>query len=667
MAHRNRREMDVARSLVDMAQFPGQNTGGHHRVSQEELAERPPRQGRIKRERNPDPDNRFPAHAPCPRPRMPTHFQPDPAQHWTGGNAGTYDLQGHLIRQQLIAGIAPENIIRIDQRPQGNDHTRQTPNLLQITNDGVTVPYVPPATFRPPVAYMPMAFGGLEEVSGAVALTGLQRGGPDEIARFEPYAAAPRMNFTENDHDPYGADRYTLERAAANPLYPRGHEYDAAFPLDSYGAANDVELSTAGYLPGPDQVMIKPELAFNPLSIPYMKQEAILPKAEDISGIYDTEDLQIMHNAILQQNVTGLSEQDIKEETLDSTGQRVNVANTVVWSSQFNIIEALVNHPEIAIMFSGELHVRDLINLQTISRRFRAFLMKHLPKVIKLQIQGRLRIASHVFPWRCYKKLWCRAPMPSPGSALDTLMQPKESLVAFAPSFRWLQMIRHRDHTASCIINALTHAGYGFPRRFKPAILKLWFLMDIPDTHRRLWTVQNRNLWTDMDLFMAIFFIVRIDMFVKIKRGNHTGGQRRLIMAQRTLTFCHDVLTGQALRDDMELLGAFVRWRYNPPPDQSSTEIFGVPFSEVGSLQYEHYGRRAPRERKLRRPDELVLREAQRRQLNFQNMYRLIFIHAQRDQFTVCERRNVPWDKEVEIMLEGTETNPMSATQLDFD
>ncbi|KAL4936001.1 hypothetical protein BDV06DRAFT_217001 [Aspergillus oleicola] len=171
-------------------------------------------------------------------------------------------------------------------------------------------------------------------------------------------------------------------------------------------------------------------------------------------------------------------------------------------------------------------------------------------------------------------------------------------------------MVKFRDRTVHSIITALQRAGYPFPRRFKSAIFKLWFLMDIPDTKRRQWTVLNRNLWTDLDLFMAIFFIIRIDMFMKIERGNRTGGQRKLIMAQPSLKFCLDVLTGDALQNDIELLAAFVRWRYKPREGEflpEGAEVFGVPTEEIGSLQYEEYGEGRERMAKLRRPDELII------------------------------------------------------------
>jgi hypothetical protein len=108
------------------------------------------------------------------------------------------------------------------------------------------------------------------------------------------------------------------------------------------------------------------------------------------------------------------------------------------------------------------------------------------------------------------------------------------------------------------------------------------------------------------------------------------------------------MLLGHALRNDIELLRALIRWRYNPRPSEAlEGEIFGVPSAEVGSLQYEGYGKGREQNKKLRRPDEVILREAQRRRLDVQQMYVRIFIHGQPQTFAQCERPLVPWDLEV--------------------
>lgn len=68
-------------------------------------------------------------------------------------------LQEFLLRQQRIAGIAPQDMIRISR--QQNDQQQSisnqghTPSVIQISRDGnVSVPRIPPATFEPSLPVM---------------------------------------------------------------------------------------------------------------------------------------------------------------------------------------------------------------------------------------------------------------------------------------------------------------------------------------------------------------------------------------------------------------------------------------------------------------------------------------------------------------------------------
>lgn len=327
-----------------------------------------------------------------------------------------------------------------------------------------------------------------------------------------------------------------------------------------------------------------------------------------------------------------------------------NPQNQNTYDSGFRILLPLLGHPVVAILVTEHLHVQDIVQLQIASQAYRSFIVKYHPLIIRLQAGKNSPMASKLFPWRCYSKLWLQRAMI--GFRLVPLTNdiPENSAIACLASFTWLQMIIHRENTVSSILDALRPAGYGVPRTFASAILKLWFLMDVPDNSRRLWTVRNRSLWTDLDLFMAIFFIVRIDMFVKIHRNNHSGGQRRLIMAQPSLEFCHRVLTGRALTTNDELVRALIRWRYVPRHGEVFGQyLHGVPIPEVGRLQYEGYGRRRGPGVKLLRPDELILDEIRKRRLNTQEIYRRVFIYCQPHLFTHCERPNILWDDELKL------------------
>ncbi|KAL2846129.1 hypothetical protein BJY01DRAFT_247405 [Aspergillus pseudoustus] len=733
MAHPNTREMDVARSLLHMAlpdDIQNAPANGQPEFHPNEFTARPATHRRIKRENNADNSVSFGT------PRI-NYYQPalphpqDPVRRWATVNNRPQNLRDHLIQQQVIAGITPDNFLPLNAPPvpQENVNQRRNPALLQITNDGVSVPHVQAATFTPQPSYTGMPIDDNEGGGFARQFLGLSDGRfGNRNCAFERPATALDMNTAGNYHGPYGAQLHPPTRPtsahaqnfspfAHDTHQPQGYYEPPIPPFQNFGTyapdahnqhgfseapTNIPNANGAGYIRGPYRWMVKPDPdarqgqqdpgqftdffgrksggnAQGLLAIPTLKathfQVAPGPYmigrgptfaqheeygtgntdgVEDVvRTVFDAKELPVARwNGLQQPNADGQQRPmfsltaEANTPLNELAGQAENVKRhegAAVVSHNFSIILAVLDHPEIALQVTGHLRVHDIMNLQASSRSFRAFVIKYLPRIIKLQTQCRLRTASYVFPWRCYQKLWYTRPAARTELPKGTTFCSNDSVVAYSASFRWLQMVRHREHTVYYIIKALESAGYGFPLRFKPAILKLWLLMDIPDMTRRVWTVRNPNLWRDLDLFGAIFFIIRLDMFVKLKRGNLTGGQRRLIMAQPSLTFCYEVLTGRALKDDMELLRALVRWRYNPPPEQMNCEeIFGVPLAEVGSLQYEEYGTGREKNVKLLRPDQLVLREAQRRHLDMKDMYQRIFIHAQEKMFTLCERHHSP-------------------------
>ncbi|KAL2811347.1 hypothetical protein BJX63DRAFT_277796 [Aspergillus granulosus] len=742
MAHPNTREMDVARSLLHMAHPDDiQNTpaDGHPECHQDEFIAEPARHRRIKRENNADNGVSFETspitfyQPPLPNPRTPVH-------QWAAVDNRQQDLHDHLIRQQLIARITPDNVLPMNilPAPGENANPQRAPALLHITNDGLAVPHVQAAAFNPQPPYPPMPGDDDQGEAFARQFLGLVYEGPSyQNLAFGRPTTALNMNTAGNYHGLYRAQLQppTCSTSAQDlggyahnihqlqgyykPTVPpfqnfETYTHDArnqhTFPeaLAKIPIANEPDHIHSPYgwrvKPDPSAGQDQQEqeqftqsfggrLGRNtqgPYDVPRVKIEHLQPApdpdlfgntngAEDVvRTVLDANELPYPRWNVLQEpNACGF-QYPILSLTADAHGSLDEVIvgvnsvkrpeGTIVIRHSFSILLAVLDHPRIALQLTGHLRVHDIMNLQAVSRPFHAFIIKYLPRIIKLQTQCRMRTASYVFPWRCYQNLWYTRPAAHTELPQGTIFCANDSVIAYSASFRWLQMVRHRDHTVYYIIKALERAGYGFPLRFKPAILKLWLLMDIPDMERRIWTVRNRNLWRDLDLFGAIFFFVRLDMFVKLKRGNLTGGQRRLIMAQPGLTFCYEVLTGRALKDDRDLLGAFVRWRYNPLPEQmNDDEIYGVPFVEVGSLQYEGYGEGREKNAKLLRPDQLILREAQRRHLNMKDMYQRIFIHAQERMFTLCERHHSPWDEEMRIMLgeKGTGLDFKAAVKLD--
>ncbi|KAL1970768.1 hypothetical protein VTN77DRAFT_2602 [Rasamsonia byssochlamydoides] len=280
----------------------------------------------------------------------------------------------------------------------------------------------------------------------------------------------------------------------------------------------------------------------------------------------------------------------------------------------FNVLRAIIRHPQLVFHFANCLHVQELVSLYAISREFHEMINTQLMTVILSQAIHKAPHSARIFPFRCYRKL-C---IPDPMGNRNHAMTAETRLV---PSFRWLRMVCWRESVVNKILKLMANDGVALPKHCEIVIKKIWFLMDIPDNGRRIGTIQNRELWSDMDLFLATLFLVKLDVrFTHPLTGTGRDGMRRLLLAQPSLTLLWKVLKRTALQNAHETLKAFIRWKYQPSPEEDGSYIFGVPPDEVGKLQYEGYGRTGSTV-KIQRPDELILKECVRRGLNMQQHY----------------------------------------------
>jgi hypothetical protein len=164
------------------------------------------------------------------------------------------------------------------------------------------------------------------------------------------------------------------------------------------------------------------------------------------------------------------------------------------------------------------------------------------------------------------------------------------------------------------------------PERCEMVMKKIWFIMDIPDNNRRIGTIQNLEIFTDVDLFFATMFFVKMDMrFTDPITGSGKDGMRRLLLSQPSLSTFWRTLKRTALISKLDVMKLFVRWKYQPHENECGQSIFGIPPNETGIVQFEGWGRTGSRV-KLQRPDELILKESIRRNLNLHEKYTDMFL-----------------------------------------
>jgi len=288
----------------------------------------------------------------------------------------------------------------------------------------------------------------------------------------------------------------------------------------------------------------------------------------------------------------------------------------------FNIFAGFLLYPELCFALTFHLPVDGLVSLYAISRDFHTIIDTRLTTVILGQALGKAPESSRCFQFRCYAHLCrddpsARIPHPDPRLAGHGVRRR-------IPSFRWLRMILHREKVVQEIMALFAEDGVPLPARCSLAIKRLWFMFDIPDNARRIGYVHNRSLFTDLDLYFAMCFFVKLDMRCNDPVGpEKRDGLRKMLLSQTSLTTLAQVLKREVWKTRLDVLRAWVRWKYDPLPGERGMSIFGVPATEVGRLKWEYWGRRSSEQvgkrevRLLLRPDQLVMREAIRRGLRF--------------------------------------------------
>ncbi|EZF30833.1 hypothetical protein H109_03360 [Trichophyton interdigitale MR816] len=284
----------------------------------------------------------------------------------------------------------------------------------------------------------------------------------------------------------------------------------------------------------------------------------------------------------------------------------------------FNIFQHLVRHPELVIIMAKYLRVQELLILYCMSRPFHHIIRNRITGIIISQAHRRAMESAQIFPFRCFGKLCFTDPIKQPHQVPE---RAETGELRQVPSFRWLLMICYREMVCHQIVTIMAEDGLPVPDNCTSVLKKIWLLLDIPDNKRRIALVRQTSIFSDLDLFFAMMFFIKIDMrFTDPVTGNGKDGMRRLLLAQPSLTMLWRALRRTALVSRLDVLKLYVRWRYHPPHPERGQTIFGIPPDEIGKMQYEAWGMTQSR-RILLRPDELIMRESIRRGLNLQLHY----------------------------------------------
>jgi len=376
--------------------------------------------------------------------------------------------------------------------------------------------------------------------------------------------------------------------------------------------------------------------------------------------------------------------------------------------TRFSVFNAVLPHVDILLNIIKYLPPRTITYLYSMSAPFFYLFSSNYTTFILAATRIWAPNSEYIFPWKCYKELCIYDPamrMPArflanvsrfnintypsstiptndPVVAFDTETFAPQSFFTsppqpppphlpppppsnpekqfpdfssrpqkYIPSLRWLKMVVYRHFIVRSIL-AYLHTS-GIPLSFTTtttALLKMWFLLDLPLNVARIAMIQNRAYFLNTDLFAMMTFFIKFDMSCT-DPINYTGGEsivRKCLLSEPTLTPLWDFLRRSAPENDhfpktsydstlrrttgfnhVDVLALFLRHCYSlplHPPDDMPHEakekyyrgegrIMGLALAECGRFGNELRGRGSE---KLLRPDELVLREGVRRKLDME-------------------------------------------------
>ncbi|KAL1645687.1 hypothetical protein SLS58_003571 [Diplodia intermedia] len=332
----------------------------------------------------------------------------------------------------------------------------------------------------------------------------------------------------------------------------------------------------------------------------------------------------------------------------------------------FSMGEAIMSQNDILLNVCNFMGLREFFNFYCVSKRFYMLVNSHYTTYMKQLARNFAPLASTIFPYQLYKRACIRDPMyrsrPAHGGdhastyinpvlnrATQTLTATTWSIpagpnapaapevVRTVPGLRWVLMCAYREAIVHDILLSMALEGHRFPVPTFGVVLKVWALLDHPFNGTRLAVIHDTALWANRDLFLALMFFVKLDMrFSDPLLGSGQCVLRRLFLGQRSLVVLWEALRGLNARTHAEVLHLVVRWDTTISPDvfdrldaskkeekngaagPSSNAVFGVPEHQVGMLSREGWRQGGAL---LLRPDQLVLRETARRELNMHRCF----------------------------------------------
>ncbi|EXL76925.1 hypothetical protein FOPG_08415 [Fusarium oxysporum f. sp. conglutinans race 2 54008] len=433
-----------------------------------------------------------------------------------------------------------------------------------------------------------------------------------------------------------------------------------------------------GQVQSPDELLTHPERQFELLTDGMRRrlEEAVARESrtnEELAAMgVDPEDYDEHGNKYMDTNIDLGPDVEIKEP--DS---QLSIAKRVKFSKAYAHglfegenpyeIENEVDHLTLSLKHTS----LDLITALCCNLELAIEIGKHLsPRDI---IDTNAPEAGKVFHWKLYGKTLIKDPADRNSSTHDARFlegrwettKTNPSQIRLIPGFKYLELVIGRDRYCREIIAMMARMGFRMPHTMHNTLLRLWVLLDIPTTRQRQLFLRSRKYWTDIHLYNAQFFMVKLSMafthpffspisidMVKLmmgQKGLYPLWQCLMRQEYRTMSECMELKARYDLLLPRSVWGLIQREKY--------PSAYGVPVHEVGLGHLEGWGKGVLH---LGRPDQILPIEAVSRGLHLDDHITQMMVWGYID-FETGENL-VPTEEEMYISDEDEKLNKADNT-----
>jgi hypothetical protein len=172
-----------------------------------------------------------------------------------------------------------------------------------------------------------------------------------------------------------------------------------------------------------------------------------------------------------------------------------------------DFFKEMSGYPELFMEMARIMPICWLKLLYSISKDFHTAINGHLSHTLLRAADTQAPESASIFLFTFYSDFCIPDPAARPH---PNPSKQEKAQVRMVPSLCWLEMVIHREKTIRDILACMARQGHRMPKGMSLSLKKMWLLMDIANSARRVQLMHSS--FTDLDLYHIQMFIVKLDM-----------------------------------------------------------------------------------------------------------------------------------------------------------